>query len=204
VGDNADMGSSDGAPGRSTARVLAAGGLGALLVACGVAVAPALERGDERAAAPATTAAARPAAPRAPVIVRVPVAVVATYDPDGDDVENDAEAPLAADADPATAWTTERYETFFKPGVGLVLDAGASRRLQRVDVVTGRPGVRAEVHVGATADGPFRRVGAARTLDATTAFPVAGARGRYVLVLITAIPDGGTAEIAEVRVRARR
>lgn len=198
------MGSLDRAPGRTTARVLAAGALGALLVACGLAVAPALEGGGERAAAPATTAAEQPAAPRTPAIVRVPVTVVATYDPDGDDAENDAEAPLAADADPGTAWTTERYETFFKPGVGLVLDAGAARRLQRIDVVTGRPGVRAEVHVGETADGPFRRVGAARTLDATTAFPAGGARGRYVLVLITEIPDGGAAEIAEVRVRARR
>lgn len=191
---------------RTTTRLLAGVGLGAFLVACAVVLAPVVGGDGERAATPAaadtTTAAPEASAPRVR-IVGVRLAAAGTYDPEGDRAENDAEAPLAVDGDPRTAWSTESYQSFFKQGVGLVLDAGAVRRLQRLDLVTGTPGVSAAVQVGKTPEGPFRPIARARTLAQTTRIPLGGARGRYVLVWITAIPDGGDAEIAEARLRAR-
>jgi hypothetical protein len=42
-----------------------------------------------------------------------------------------------------------------------------------------------------------------RPLTGRTSFAVARRPGRYVVVWIVDIPDGGAAEIGEVRVRAR-
>src|SRR4051794_14274929 len=47
---------------------------------------------------------------------------IRAYDPPpGDGTEHDDQAPNATDGDGATFWKTETYNTFFKPGVGLVL-----------------------------------------------------------------------------------
>jgi hypothetical protein len=138
------------------------------------------------------------------VVVRVPLTAVGALDPEGDQRENDAQASLAVDGSASTAWMTERYDTFFKQGVGLVLDAGRSRRLQRLDVVSGTPGVTAEIRAGSSPDGPFRVVAAVQPLAQRTSFRLGGARGRYLVVWITSIPGGGAAEVAEVALRARR
>ena len=61
-----------------------------------------------------------------------------TFDPFGDDAENDSEVGLAIDPNPDTTWTTETYQVSpiiedsitGKEGVGLIVDAGR--------VVTGR------------------------------------------------------------------
>ncbi|MFZ4719101.1 MAG: hypothetical protein ACOYMR_06735, partial [Ilumatobacteraceae bacterium] len=53
---------------------------------------------------------------------------VTTFDPDGDGNERDADAPLAIDGNPDTAWQTVCYGDKFlggKGGVGLVADLGA-------------------------------------------------------------------------------
>src|SRR5688500_12526569 len=47
---------------------------------------------------------------------------VASFDPQGDGEEHSERVQDATDGDPATYWTTERYDSFSKPGVGLVLD----------------------------------------------------------------------------------
>ncbi|HSM64712.1 MAG TPA: serine/threonine-protein kinase [Ilumatobacteraceae bacterium] len=61
----------------------------------------------------------------APVALGSAIATLTAYDPDGDGVENDADAVLAtADADPGTAWRTVCYSDRFlggKRGVGLVV-----------------------------------------------------------------------------------
>lgn len=186
-------------------RLLAGAGLAALLAGSGLAVATALDRGTASDTSPSTTpVASKPKPKPARPIVRVRLQAVGALDPEGDKRENDAAAGLAVDGDAATAWSTERYDTFFKQGVGLVLDAGAVRRLERLDVVSGTPGVVAEIRTGPSPDGPFRTVAAGTPLADTTTYRLRGARGRYVVVWITAIPGGGAAEIAEVRLRARR
>lgn len=191
---------------RVRTRALAAAGLAVLLVGAGVSVSLALDEGGSNEAAPTATSATQPrATAKAKVVIaRVPLTAVGALDPEGDQRENDEQAGLAVDGSPSTVWTTERYDTFFKQGVGLVLDAGRSRRLQRLDVVSGTPGVTAEIRAGSSLDGPFRVVGGVQPLAQRTSFRLGGARGRYLVVWITAIPGGGAAEIAEVTLRARR
>jgi serine/threonine protein kinase len=67
----------------------------------------------------------------------LPIVSVVDYDPFGNDKhENPQEAPLAVDANPATAWHTVRYKSpdlgGGKPGVGLLVDLGAPRPVDAV------------------------------------------------------------------------
>lgn len=191
-------------------RLLVGAGLGVFLV--GILLAVSLGLGDDETstgtpATPATTAPApRPAArptprPRPARFVRL--APAGAFDPEGDGRERDEEAGLAVDGRADTAWRTERYSTFFKQGVGLVLDAGRTVRVEQVVVDTPTPGYRAEIRLGASRDGPFARVSPARTLTARTRFPVARRTGRYVVVWVVELPPDSAGEISEVRVRAR-
>jgi serine/threonine protein kinase len=72
-----------------------------------------------------TPSSLAPPAPSGPVTISVATA----WDPDGDNgSENDAQAALAIDGDPATTWATECYSSKYlggKRGVGLVLTLSA-------------------------------------------------------------------------------
>jgi hypothetical protein len=188
-------------------RALAASGLAVLLLGAGYAVVTALDDGgtnevaERTATEPATTASPTP---RPPATAPARLTAAGVLDPEGDGVENDARAPLAVDGDATTSWATERYERFFKQGVGLVLDAGAQRRLHRLDVVTATPGYSAEIRIGPTPTGPFTTAGTEREADRLTQFALGGRRGRYVVVWVTDLPDGSAAEVAEARLRVRR
>lgn len=133
----------------------------------------------------------------------VRLAAVGVLDPEGDGRENDEQAPLAVDGNQTTAWETERYSSFFKGGVGLVLDPGRTVRLERVIVTTGTPGYTAAIRAGGSATGPFTTVAAAKPVAERTVFVVRRRPARYVVVWITDLPDGAAAAVAEVRVRAR-
>jgi hypothetical protein len=191
----------------STTRLLVAAALALFLGCLGLAVALGLDD-TETAAVPAaattppaqTTATKTRAAKPAPF---VELTAVGAYDPEGDERENDEEAPLAVDGRRDTAWHTERYTAFFKSGVGLVLDIGRRSRVEQVLVETKAPGARAAILLGDTPQGPFRPAAAPKSLRGKTAFPVAKRPGRYVLVWVVEIPAESAAEIAEVRVRAR-
>ena len=128
---------------------------------------------------------------------------VGTWDPPpGDGQEHNAEIRLATDGDPATAWSTERYNAALavigKKGVGLVVDAGAAVALKRLVVQTDTPGFSAEVLAGDAAGGPFARVADGRAVGARTVFGLAtDARHRYFVVWITTLA-GGTARLNEV------
>jgi hypothetical protein len=122
---------------------------------------------------------------------------VASYDPSpGDGEEHDERVGDATDGDPATYWTTETYEAFTKPGVGLVLDAGESRSLESIVVTTDTPGFTAEIRAGDSPGGPFETVGGAKQTDAETTWELDGADARYYLVWITALD--GVAHVNEV------
>lgn len=198
-------------PDRTTSarRLLAAGALGALLLALGWAVSNGLHEDDAAPRAPATqpTAVAKPQPPKKKARPAARVRVVkltaaGAFDPEGDGRERDEEAPLAVDGNESTFWRTERYARFFKTGVGLVLDAGRRVRVRQVVVDSPTPGVRAEIRLGTSRTGPFTRVSAARTLAARTTFPVPGKTGRYVVVWVTGLPPESAGEVAEVRLRA--
>jgi eukaryotic-like serine/threonine-protein kinase len=193
------------------ARVLAALGLGLLFVGmAGVVLAARGSQSDGQApsaqapgpaAGPAT---ARPSRPAQPTLRAVALTPVGAFDPEGDGSENDELAAAAADRDPTTSWRTERYSSFFKDGVGLVLDARRPLRFARVVVSTDTPGFVAEIRVGASQAGPFRPVSAGRTVAGRTVFALSRTRARYVLVWITELPDGTAAHITEVRAVARQ
>jgi len=154
--------------------------------------------------APATKPVTRPRPPKPPPRpARLELVALGPYDPDGDGTENDAEVGKAVDGDASTFWSTEHYtHGFFKPGVGIVLDAGRRRPITRVLVGTDDAGSRAEIRLGNQPTGPYRVVSADKPLQpGTTGFPLKrGSTGRYVLVWLTALPTAtGEGHITEVR-----
>jgi hypothetical protein len=188
-------------------RLAAGAALAVFLIGLGYAVASGLSDDDEKpvaAPAPVTTRATpKPAVRRPKAAPFVAPTAAGAFDPEGDGRERDEEAPLAVDGRPDTLWRTERYARLFKSGVGLVLDAGRSVRVEQVIVDSPTPGIRAEIRLGTSREGPFAKASASRTLTARTRFPVAKRPGRYVVVWITALPPESAGEISEVRVRAR-
>ena len=136
---------------------------------------------------------------------RVQITGVTGYDPFGDNkVEHSDEAHFATDNDPATYWTTERYNdapSLGKPGVGLVVDAGALVQLARVTVVSDTPGFTAEIEATNTLGGSPEKVSASETMGRTTVFEITSSEPkRYYVIWITRLPqDSGVAHVNEVR-----
>ena len=191
--------------GSSTARVLAAVGLAALLGGI-VVIALSGREGSRSASAPATTTPAittpKPPPPK-PKSVRVAVTGIGAYDPEGDQSENDSSAGLATDGILSTAWKSERYRrSFVKSGVGLVVDAGRPVKATRLVVATDTPGYTADVRVGSSSTGPFVAVSKEQPTSARTTFMLTPRSGRYLMLWITSMPDGGAAAVNEITVTA--
>lgn len=134
---------------------------------------------------------------------------VSTYDPFGDDSENAELAQLAIDGDTQTAWTTVAYRKadMDKPGVGLILDLGASTLVTKVDLDFISAGHIAEIYVGDTPTPDFatatkigQTTGTTKTVSVLVREPTSG---RYLVVWLTPdLPEakssrfqGGIAEI---------
>ncbi len=193
--------------GSGTTRVLAAVGLTALLGGILVIALSSREgSGAQSASAPATTTPAittpKPPPPK-PKSVRVAVAGIGAYDPEGDQSENDSSAGLATDGIVSTAWQSERYRrSFVKSGVGLVVDAGRPVKATRLVVATDTPGYTAEVRVGSSSTGPFVAVSKEQPTRARTTFLLTPRNARYLMLWITSMPDGGAAAVNEITVSA--
>ncbi|HEX5584957.1 hypothetical protein [Gaiella sp.] len=194
----------------SAPRLLAAGALAAFLACLGLAVALGLDDGESTAGPPparaGTVAAKKPAKKAKPRPAQAPfvrLVAVGAFDPEGDGHERDEEARFAVDGRADTSWRTEHYSSFFKSGVGLVLDMRRKARVERVLVDSPSRGSSAQIKLGDSPQGPFRVVSATRPLTTHTSFPVPRQAGRYVLVWIVGMPDDSATEVAEVRVRAR-
>jgi putative peptidoglycan lipid II flippase len=146
------------------------------------------------------------------------VAAVSAFDPAGDGTENDADAELAVDSDPTTAWRTVVYTTRdlggLKPGVGLLLDLGATTDVSGVDLELVGRGTDLQVLVSnrakvrPTAAAPtrgFSRLGAVRGAgDRVTLRSAQPTPARWVLIWLTALPvdtDGYRGGVAEVVVQ---
>jgi hypothetical protein len=192
-------------------RLLAGGALAIFIAA--IAVIALTSLGSKSRETQPTTAAlttrpvTRPKPPKPPRPARIKLVALAPYDPDGDGTENDAEVKNAVDGNASTFWSTEHYtHGFFKPGVGIVLDAGKKRPIGRVLVGTDDAGSRAEIQLGNQPTGPYRVVSADKALQpGTTGFPLKrGSSGRYVLVWLTALPTAtGEGHVTEVRAIGR-
>ena len=127
-----------------------------------------------------------------------------TFDPFGDDSENDSNVALAIDGDRSTAWRSENYfdGSLNKDGVGVVFDLGERRDVSGFLLRTPNPGFLFHVALGDDPDQLVDSVGEANTAQEETRGALTGS-GRYVLVWITTVvqtDDGNRAEIAEFRV----
>jgi hypothetical protein len=137
------------------------------------------------------------------------------FDPQGSDhSENPAEAPQAVDGNPATAWTTLRYDQQFgagglKTGVGLVLDLGGEHAVSEVDLTTVGQPTSVSIYVTDTNPADLHGLSVAghttigTTLHGTVTLdgPVTG---QYVVVWLTripAVPGGFRGGVAEAVVK---
>lgn len=126
---------------------------------------------------------------------------VGAWDPQGGDGEHDSAAPNATDGNPDTFWGTEHYQSFDKPGVGVVLQAPSAVQLKSVTVTTDTPGFTAEIQSGPSAHGPFVTVvSPSRVVGDRTRFVIGGSKAAtFYLVWITQLPPGSdTAHVNEV------
>lgn len=133
----------------------------------------------------------------APAAAAVPVASAVVFDPFGDgDPENDDEAPLAFDGDPATAWPTLQYRGSaelgnLKPGVGLLFDLGQPVLVSEVTISTPLPGSTVEIRsgTGPTEDLDALALVGGGTLSDQIVVPIEGGGepARYWLVWITTL-----------------
>jgi eukaryotic-like serine/threonine-protein kinase len=131
-----------------------------------------------------------------------------TYDPQGDEQQaHGYTAPYATDGNPATAWTTEIYDTTafggLKDGLGLVLSAGGATTLRSVTVTAPAPyaGFVARIEVGDSQSGPFAVDSATKTVSGTTTFALDGKSGDYWVVWLTQLGPARTAKISGVTAR---
>jgi len=143
----------------------------------------------------------------------VPVAgAPVPFDPQGDGQERGDRAPLAVDGDPATAWTTETYDSpadfrGLKDGVGLVVDLGEEVDVGEVVLTTPAEGWSATLHLAGAPGADLAAWGAAvGAVDGgapgETPVAVSEGRGRYLLVWLTEL-GGRSFELQELVVRAR-
>jgi serine/threonine-protein kinase len=136
---------------------------------------------------------------------RVQVAGVTSYDPFGDNKEeNSAAAPNTTDGDRATYWSTEHYTdapSLDKPGVGVVLDAGTILELRHLVVVTDTPGFTAQIKATNTLGGAPTKISDSKVVGATTTFELSpNGPKRYYVIWITKLPsDNHVAHVNEVR-----
>ena len=137
-----------------------------------------------------------------------PSSATAFDPPPGDGSENDDEAIEAIDGDPATAWTTEGYNSRefgnLKPGVGLIVELDDSHTIDSVVLDSPTTGWSVEIYVSAEvgqtlADwGP--PVGGGEGLDVDPEFPLDGIEGRVVLVWITDLGDAVSDEFVRATI----
>ena len=174
------------------------------LAILGVFLLPSLVDSTDTPAAEGERASQSPGIQQTPA----PLQISAVTDLDPVDPEHPEEAPLAADGDETTAWTTSVYETSLealgKPGVGLVFDLGRQAEVSSVEV-TGCGGcgleLRASDETSTTDESVFEVVDQVASATDPQALDLEPRVNRYWLVFITSLPGGGegSASISEVR-----
>jgi hypothetical protein len=143
--------------------------------------------------------------PSPPAIVTLQVTGVSSFDPFGDNVENDGGLAFVIDGALPTVWKSENYfdGTMHKRGVGVLLDLGRPRTVTGFELRTPAPGFRFEVLVGNDPRSLVARGGPEFVAAQDIRGSLTPTSGRYVLVWITTVvpvPDGHRAEIADLKV----
>ena len=128
----------------------------------------------------------------------VKLTAISDYDPQGDGTEHPEAVPRATDGDPATFWTTETYDTFAKPGVGLILDADKEVEIDHLQILSDEPGFTAEILAGNNPSGGFVPYSEEQEIGSRTTLELAGGKSyRYYVIWIT--DPNRRAHINEVR-----
>jgi serine/threonine-protein kinase len=140
-----------------------------------------------------------------PASKRISVKGVTSYDPFGDNKEEHSAAAVnITDGNPASYWSTERYDTapsLGKPGVGVVLDAGALVDLAHLVVVTDTPGFTAQIEATNTEGATPEKISDSKVVGSTTTFDLSSSGPKqYYVIWITKLPPGlQLAHVNEVR-----
>jgi len=140
-----------------------------------------------------------------PASKTISVTGVTSYDPFGDNKEeHSAAAGNITDGNQATYWSTERYDTapsLGKPGVGVVLDAGALVDLAQLVVVTDTPGFTAQIEATNTEGATPEKISDSKVVGRTTTFELSpsGPKQYYVIWITKLPPDLQIAHVNEVR-----
>lgn len=159
-----------------------------------------------------TNSAERPEKPRKPaasatVVHELQIAAATDFDPPADGGENDENkqlVPLMHDGDPATAWRTWTYfnnPNFgrLKPGAGVLIDLGAAKQLDRVELLLENEPVEVQIMMPTadpTAEQPpqdsvkqWRVVSRNETAGRETTLPFdESVSTRWVLIYFTKLP----------------
>jgi serine/threonine-protein kinase len=156
--------------------------------------------------------ASNAAPPPAPAAAPLQIVSADDYDPEGDGRESPNDVQLVLDNDTATVWSTEQYRDRdvggLKPGVGLVLDLGAPKLVERVEVSTPDSDWDASVYTSDTVPESIDGWGAPRFTGQGLSGPDAqlalepATRAQQVLLWITNLPPETPyrLRVAEVRV----
>jgi len=140
-----------------------------------------------------------------------PIAILSAtgFDPQGDGQENNLQAPRVYDGNPATAWSSEGYNSasfggLGKKGLGVRLDLGQPTSVNQVTIGLGNGPVDLKVYAatkdsldGATVIGAATDATGKVQINAATLMP----KTQYVIVWFTKLaPDGGRfrASISEI------
>ena len=141
------------------------------------------------------------------------VVAITSYDPFGDDVENENQAALAIDGDSKTSWITSSYrkaDMSGKAGVGLLVDLGSAQDVYGVDVDFESAGHTAEIYVVNSPEPDFAteiKFGDSDPTKASSKVSVSKAvSGRYVLIWLTPdLPESDSGKfqggISEIKIR---
>jgi hypothetical protein len=128
---------------------------------------------------------------------RIPVADASSFDPDGDQGENEGAAQRAIDTDPHSRWQTEGYNQNFgnggiKQGVGLILDLGRPQEVGKLALTLDPTGGSTVAIYGShdrpsTLDG-WTRLGEPKTAESKATFDLRGSSHRYLLIWFSSLP----------------
>jgi eukaryotic-like serine/threonine-protein kinase len=151
------------------------------------------------------------AAPRTPVAGPLTIVGAQDYDPEGDGRESPDEVAAIWDNDVATVWSTELYRQRdvggLKSGVGLVVDLGAPKNVERLEVITQDTDWSGQVYTSDSVPpelagwGPARFTGTGLGAQAQLDLQP-GAKSQYVLLWITDLPPGSPYRLRVAEVRA--
>ncbi len=128
----------------------------------------------------------------------LPITSVIDFDPLGDGREGASTIAKIADDDPATFWSTERYErganfSGLKAGVGALFDLGQAMDVGKTQVVFSAPGCSFELRYTDDRSAPVAEWAVAATVaDSPQSAPIIfdAKRARYWLVWLTKLTSG--------------